>query len=168
MPYRWTTTDGPEATLHLWPHRSLTPRGFVAFFGITAALVAVPLVAILGSPVLWMILPFVAVTFWAAWAAIARNTRDGARLSEELTLAPDRIALTHRPLRGPVSTWEANPHWVRLAIRPEGGPVPDYLTLRGGGREVELGAFLSDGERRALHADLAERLARLRSPEADG
>lgn len=165
MPYRWTTpdtADGPVAELRLWPHQSLGPRGFVAFFGITAALIAVPMLAALGSPVLWGVLPFAALTFWGTWAAVTRQARDAARLSEELALWPDRITLAHRPARGAARAWEANPHWVRVSLHASGGPVPDYLTLAGNGREVELGAFLTDAERRALYADLRERLARLR------
>lgn len=165
MPYRWIEPlpqdATPVAALQLWPHRSLTPQGFVLFFGATAAMIALPLLAVLGSPVVWAVMPFFAVTFWGMWMAIGRNTRD-AGLTEELRLSPDRISLSHRPPRGPDRHWEANPHWVRLHIHPQGGPVPDYLTLKGNGREVELGAFLSDEERRALYADLTERLARLR------
>ena len=40
--------------------------------------------------------------------------------------------------------------------------MPNYLTLSGNDREVELGAFLSEEERIALKADLTARLARLR------
>lgn len=175
MPYEWVKDMAaapersgaaplcgePLAELRLWPHRSLGARGFVTFFAITAALVAVPLLAMIGTPVLWGVLPFFVVTLWAMWAAIARNNRDSA-LTEELTLWPDRITLSHRPPRGPEKTWEANPHWVRVTIRHAGGPVADYITLKGAGREVELGAFLSDEERRALFAELNDRLARLR------
>ena len=50
-------------------------------------------------------------------------------------------------------TWRGNPYWVRLKL--DAGPVEDYLTLTDGGREIELGAFLSPEERRALYTELA-------------
>jgi hypothetical protein len=53
MPYRWTDPDPETRCLILRPHRSLTARGFVWFVGGTAALIALPLVAVLGSPVMW-------------------------------------------------------------------------------------------------------------------
>jgi uncharacterized membrane protein len=34
--------------------------------------------------------------------------------------------------------------------------VPNYVTLSGNGREVEIGAFLSEDERKALYQDLAQ------------
>ena len=43
--------------------------------------------------------------------------------------------------------WEANPYWVRAKLHTKGGPVPNYLTLTGGAREVELGRFLTPLER---------------------
>lgn len=165
MPYHWTDhtdTGHPVAELHLRPHVSLGPNGFVAFFGTTAAMIALPMLTTLGSPVLWGVLPFAALTFWGTWMAVTRNARDAARLCENLTLWPDRITLSHRPARGQPREWEANPHWVRVSLHRDGGPVPDYLTLKGNGREVELGAFLSDTERRALYAELSDRLAALR------
>ncbi|MCC7320246.1 MAG: DUF2244 domain-containing protein [Rubellimicrobium sp.] len=164
MPYRWTepaSPDDPPARLRLWPHQSLDRRGFALFFGLTAALVAMPLLALVGSAALWGVLPFAGLAFWGTWAAVRRQARDAARVSEELSLWPDRIVLVHVPAQGPAVAWEANPHWVRLTLHARGGPVPDYLTLGSGGREVELGAFLSEEERRSLHEDLSRRLARL-------
>jgi uncharacterized membrane protein len=38
--------------------------------------------------------------------------------------------------------------------------VPHYVTLRGKGREVEIGAFLSEEERIALFEDLRRVLSR--------
>jgi uncharacterized membrane protein len=58
MPYEWLPPKDDVSHLHLWPHRSLTQRGFVWFVGATAALVALPLIGILGNPAVWMLLPF--------------------------------------------------------------------------------------------------------------
>jgi len=38
-----------------------------------------------------------------------------------------------------------------------GGPVPHYVTLSGNGREVEIGAFLSEDERVELFSELKAR-----------
>lgn len=159
MPYRWTDTP---PTLTLWPHQSLTPRGFVAFMGATLLMIALPLLAVLGSPVLWGLLPFFGIAVWALWAAIGRNRRD-ASLTETLTLSDERIELVRHEPRGRTLTWDANPYWVSVHMKSGDKPVENYLTLKGGGREVELGAFLSPEERAALHARLQKALAGLKS-----
>ena len=156
MPYQWTQSPGTAtAELHLWPHRSLPKSGFVWFIGATAVLLALPLVSQLGTPGLWVLLPFLLATLSAIWIALQHSYRI---VTEDLTLTPDRITLHRHNPRAADQTWEANPHWVRTTLHPTGAPVPHYLTLTGGGREVELGAFLTPDERRALHQMLLERL----------
>ena len=159
MPYEWLPPAGDEQRLHLWPHRSLTQRGFVGFVGLTAALITVPLFGTLGSPVLWALLPFLLGTIWAIWFALRKNGRD-RDIVEELTLTPDRISLVRHGPKGQRQDWEANPYWVRAVLHETGGPVPNYLTLKGGGREVELGAFLSEEERIALKGEIDAKLHR--------
>jgi uncharacterized membrane protein len=127
---------------------------------VTAALAALPMLTVVGSPVLWGLLPFVLATMGALWAAIQLSYRTGA-VVEELRLWPDRIELTRREPRRAVRRWEANPHWVRPTLHEAGGPVPNYLTLTGSGRTVEIGAFLSEDERLSLWAELPARLRRL-------
>ena len=164
MPYEWITPeaeDAPQAELHLWPYRSLPRRGFVTFMAATLVMVTMPLLASLGTPVLWGLLPFLAITIGGLWWALQRNHDDGLTI-EELRLWSDRITLTRHNPRGPRQDWEANPHWVRLIDHEGGGPIPHYITLKGAGREVELGAFLSEEERVALHDDLRKRLGELR------
>lgn len=151
----------PALHLRLRPHRSLRPEGFVIFIAITGALILVPLLALLGTMALWGVLPFTALALWAIWAALRRNARDGA-LVEELRLWPDHIRLDRIDPNGPDKHWEANPYWVRVRLHPEGGPVDNYLTLKGGGREVEFGAFLTPEERKGLEADLDRALRHLR------
>lgn len=152
--------DPPLACLHLWPHRSLPRRGFVLFFGASFALAFLPLVAVVGTPVLWGLAPFVLGTLGFAWAMVQKSYRDGEIL-EELSIWSDRVALVRRARGHTPQEWAANPYWVTLTLHGTGGPVPDYLTLKGAGREVELGAFLSADERAALHGTLRDVLARI-------
>jgi uncharacterized membrane protein len=167
MPYHWTeptlTADEgapPLAQLRLWPHRSLPRKGFAKFFGVTAALGTLPMLTVVGSPILWGLLPFFLVTMGGLWAAIQFSYRTG-EVVEELRLWPDRLELTRTEPRRPVRRWEANPHWVRPALHQQGGPVPNYLTLTGAGRTVEIGAFLSEDERLSLWKELPPVLNRL-------
>lgn len=166
MPYEWTDpqplNEGrPVARLRLWPHRSLPRRGFAAFFGTSAALAALPMLTVLGSPILWGLLPFVILTFGALWFALQASYRT-AEVEEELHLWPDRVMLTRRDRRQPPKVWEANPHWIRTALHETGGPVPNYLTLTGSGRTLEIGSFLSEEERLDLKPEIEDALRRLR------
>ena len=168
MPYEWTDLstascrDGsvPITKLRVWPHRSLPKAGFVSFIGLSAGLAGVPLLLLLGSPVLWMLLPFVVAAQAGIWWALRLSYRSG-EVVEELRLWPDRLELArHEPFR-PLRIWEVNPHWVCATLHETGGPVPKYLTLSGAGRTVEIGAFLSEEERTELKPEIEEALRRL-------
>ncbi len=156
---RYEAGDPPALRLRLSPNRSLTPQGFVWVIGGAAGLALIPLLGMLGTTALWGVLPFFVLVIWAVWVAIRRHGRDAAQVSEELSLWSDRIELVRRDPRSGRRDWSANPYWVSLHLRAEGGPVENYLTLKGGGREVELGAFLSPQEREELHAGLQGALA---------
>ena len=153
MPYEWLPPDNDTHRLHLWPYRSLPRRGMVWFLGGTAVCIVVPLLGLIGTPVLWGILPFLLAALAAIWWALERSFRDG-EIVEELTISPDQVTLTRNGPRGKRQDWQANPHWVRLTLHPTAGPVPQYLTMKGEGREVELGAFLTETERRILSAEI--------------
>ena len=159
MPYQWSKT-GKEELLRAWPHRSLPRRGFVWFIGITAALLTLPLMAVLGSVVMWALLPFMLGAIAAVWWAISHSYRTGSTL-EELRFAGGCIALTRHEPGKPVREWRAKAYWIRAIIRP--GPVESYLVLVGdheSGREIEFGAFLAPEERVALLSELNRALAR--------
>ncbi|MCV6596939.1 MAG: DUF2244 domain-containing protein [Mangrovicoccus sp.] len=177
MPLQWVLND-PEASeksgafsyargeppyleLYLRAHKSLTPKGFVWFIAITFALILLPLAAVIGSPVLWGLLPFMLGVLALIWIALKASWRR-KDIREELRLWSDRLELRHILPRGDALKWEANPHWVTLRQHPSGGPVPNYLTLSGGGREVELGAFLPQEERVQLYPLLQEHLTQIR------
>jgi uncharacterized membrane protein len=173
MPFRWIDDlqeapdrsgafshlagDAPVARLQLWPYRSLPPKGFALFIGSTAVLFLLPLLATLGTNAHWVLLVFILSALALIWIML-RTSYHSARLVEELTLWPDRIQVVRHEANGTTLKWEANPYWVTIQCRSD-GPVPAYLTLRGNGREIELGAFLSEAERETLFKELSRRLA---------
>ena len=161
MPYEWIPQTDGSARLHLWPHRSLTQRGFVWFIAATAILIATPALGTFGTPVLWALLPFLVGTVWSIWFALRKNGRD-RDIIEDLTISPDLMTLVRHGPGDRRQQWQANPYWVQVTLHPTGGPVPNYLTLKGEGREVEIGAFLSEDERTALRDVLQARLRALR------
>ena len=157
MPYEWTP-ETPHQTakwqLSLWPYRSLLRKDFVIFIGATAALVALPLLTLLGQAVLWGLLPFFALMIAGIWFALHVSYKRGEIL-EELTVDETRAQLTRHNPKGDAQEWEANRYWVTVHLHPKGGPVENYITLRGGDREVEIGAFLDAEERLALYDELS-------------
>lgn len=170
MPYEWSPppqsrsqsqsqSQGQTADWHLslWPYRSLSRKHFVIFIGATAALAALPLLTVLGEPVLWALLPFFAMMLSGIWYALHVTYRRGEIL-EELSVGPETTRLVRHDPRGEVKTWQANRYWVSVHLHPTAGPVANYLTLRGGDREVEIGAFLDPSERLALYDELRRAL----------
>lgn len=155
MPFDWQEMPDGTTQLVAWPYRSLPRRGFQWFIGTTAVMLALPLIAVLGSVVLWGLLPFMALTVWGVWAALSRSYRTG-ETREVLTLTGADLHLRRSDPGRPDREWHANCHWVRAALRR--GPVEDYLTLTDGRREVELGVFLTPEERRDLRDQLTRRL----------
>ena len=153
--------EAPLLHLELRPHRSLPRAGFALLLVVAWGFFLMPLSMLLGTPALWGLLPFAVGTLLLLWYFVNRNYADAALLCEELTLWPALIRVDRYNPRGPSQHWQANPYWVRLRLRPEGGPVENYLTLKGAGREIELGAFLSPEERLALHGELSRWLGRL-------
>ncbi len=165
MPLEWRQEGAapsgaaPVTRLTLRPHRSLDARGFAIFIGATFVLCLVPLLAVIGTAALWMLLLSLMAALCTVWIAL-RASWAQASLTETLTLSNERISLERREVGGDVRRWEADPHWVKVNLHREGGPVENYVTLTGGGREVEIGAFLSPDERLALRDDLVRAVSR--------
>ncbi|MHA3976823.1 DUF2244 domain-containing protein [Halovulum sp. GXIMD14794] len=157
-------SDPPLLELVLYPHRSMSLRGFRWVLIFTSVGLAIPLIPFLGTPVGWGLLPFLVGALVALYLAIGRNYRD-ARLHEILRLWPDLITVERHETDGRVLRWQANPYWVKLTLH-QNARLESYLTLKGSGREIELGAFLSPEERVEIHDRLDSALRRL--PQARG
>ena len=150
--------DRPVYRAVLWPHRPLNARGRKVAVGVAAGGLTVPLLPQLGTPVFWALLPFMAVALGLLWFSLRRSDRDG-RLTEEVMVWRDEVRVERREPDGRVRRWSADPYKVRLTLHPK-AKVENYLTARGPGREIELGAFLTPEERVAFAAELEGALTR--------
>lgn len=160
MPYEWTSPPNRSPQqMRLWPHQSLPPKGFAAFVLATFTLILIPTFTLLGTVLLWGMLPFVLMAVGGIYFALQSNYKS-RQIEEVFTLGSDTARLTHRTPKGEVKEWECNRYWTTVTKYEKDGPVPHYITLRGEGREVEIGAFLSEEERVALYDDLQRSLRR--------
>ncbi|SEQ29770.1 DUF2244 domain-containing protein [Thalassovita taeanensis] len=166
MPYQWTSPQAlPRSRqLTLWPHRSLPRKGFAVVILATFTLITIPLYPLLGTVFLWGLLPFLMLVVAGLWWGLERSYRDG-RVLEVLTLTPETAHLIRTNPKGDTQDWTCNTYWARSEMHMSGGPVPYYVTLTGNGRTVEIGAFLSEDERRQLYGELAEELKSIADPE---
>ena len=162
MPYI-TNNDieaGKLTTIEIWPYNSLKPRGFVFFLGATCALIALPLFNVLGTNVFWGLFPFLFVTLLGIWFALKKSLSD-RQILEQLTLYKDQLVLIRQDPNGEQKKWVCSPYWAKLKMYDKEGPVSNYITLTGNGREVELGSFLAEDERKELFHELNRLLKKL-------
>ena len=159
MPYEISedTKDPKSKIIEVWPYNSLKPKGFVLFLGLTFVLISFPLFNVLGTTVFWGLLPFLLVAFTGVWFALRRSVND-RQILEQLTLSKEEITLIRQNPTGEQKHWVCSTYWAKLKIYETEGPVANYITLTGNGKEVELGAFLSEDERKALYGELKQML----------
>ena len=159
MPYdiRDDIKDTQIKIIEVWPYNSLKPKGFVLFLGSTFVLISLPLFNVLGTTVFWGLLPFLLVAFMGVWFALRQSLND-RQILEQLTISKEEIALIRQNPTGEHKRWVCSPYWAKLKIYETEGPVANYITLTGNGREVELGAFLSEDERKTLYEELEQLL----------
>ena len=158
MPYQWTTQPSdPTQIMQLKPHESLPARGMAAFVLTTFILILIPAFALLGTPLLWALLPFLLIAVWGIYFALQINHKQ-RQITEVFTLSKDTAELTRTNPKGDTQIWECNRYWTQVTKHETSGPVPHYVTLKGMGREVEIGAFLSEDERITLFDDLQSAL----------
>jgi uncharacterized membrane protein len=97
MPYTWTSQpNDPTQVMHLKPHESLSPKGMAAFILATFTLILIPALALLGTRLLWALLPFLLLAVWGMYFALQQNHKQ-RQILEVLTLEEDSVKSTPQP-----------------------------------------------------------------------
>ena len=118
--------DQPAYEVTLWPHRSLSSKGFVTTILILCLGFMVPLTAFFGTPIFWAVLGPIGLSVWGLWTAIQRTNKD-ATLRESLKIWPDLVAVYRFNPRQEDQFWIAHPSFARVNLR-EDTEVEHYVT----------------------------------------
>lgn len=154
-------TPGDAVSMVVLPHRSLSRAGLWLFLGAQAiAALGFALLAAWGGNVFAPAFAVLEVGFVAA--CLTRVWRASAA-GEVIVLSPASLEIARMGDAGPAARF--HPYWAQLVLRPgRWRGAPSRLLVRSHGREVEIGAFLNDEERR----DLQRRLSALIAQAAGG
>lgn len=146
----------------LFPHRSLSRRGF----WIVIAIVAV-VMAFAGGRALavgaWPVAIFAAADVFLVWGAFRLSYRAGRRF-EEITVNEKEVLIRQVNAAGHAVEHRFDPAWARLAITREEGEGVVRLDFGSHGRTIVIGAFLNPEDRASFADAFSEALARARAP----
>jgi uncharacterized membrane protein len=154
------TVERPVFEALLYPHRSLSQRGFLVLTIGTFTIVAAygGLFLVLGA---WPIFGFLGAEWLLFWWLLRTHFR-GDRRAERIQLYADRLVLQQIDPKGRVAESTFEPYWLRIVLQERGFENPALL-LRSHGRAVEIGTFLGAGERRQFAEQLQTVLTRWRA-----
>jgi uncharacterized membrane protein len=157
--------DGVYFDAVLVPHRSLPRWGYVLLIGGFALAMAAVGLAFWNMGA-WPVAGFCGLEVFLVWGAFQLNYRSGRRIEtvrlDEATLRIDRFGPSGRS-----RYWTFEPGWVRVSVEQKSLDAT-RLVLSSHGRYLQIGAFLTDDERRDLADALGAALVCWRSAPQDG
>ena len=145
--------DGSIRRIIIRPNRSLTwEQTKIVYFCIASYSLAVAgALAVMGF---WPVLPFAGGEVAILGIAFYVNALAGTSV-QVVTVGADTVKVEkERP--GPRCEWSFQRAWARIDIDGPAGRGESRLVVRSHGREVVLGEFLTETERRRLAATLAD------------
>jgi len=145
----------------LFPHRSLSRRGFVIVVAIVASVMAFAALRAIALGA-WPVAIFAVADVLLVWGALKLNYRS-ARQFEEVTVTAREVLIRQVNAAGRAVEHRFDPVWARLTVTRRDDEGVTRLDIGSHGKTVVVGAFL-DPEARASFADaLADALARART-----
>jgi uncharacterized membrane protein len=145
----------------LKPHRSLSRDGFLIVMGLlgVVSFITGVVFAALGA---WPVLGFFGLDVVIVYFAFKLNYRSG-RLVETIEVVPESLKLTRVHPSGERELFDFNPFGVKVLLGESAPRGRNQLRLASAGRDVALGAFLTDRERENLAAVLRNEISRQRN-----
>lgn len=143
-----------EIRFELRPNRSLSATGALLFFAATGGVCAtIATVCLLCG--FWPVVPFTGLELAALGTALWWTERDGRR-RESIRIDAEHVTIERNDGRAGCVTLQRC--WVRVSLAPAAAGRASRLELGTHGRPVEIGGFLTDGERQMLAHTLRTRI----------
>jgi len=144
-------TDPGTRCLVIEPNRSMSWQTLVSLY-----LLMVFVSLVIGLAYfhigLTLVLPFYGLEMLALGAALYVTSWRGS--IREVVTVDDKSVAIERGRDKPVERHEFQRPWTQVVLERPGGWYPSRLLIRSHGRQVEIGRFLNEEERRGLAAAL--------------
>ncbi|UJS24461.1 DUF2244 domain-containing protein [Thiothrix winogradskyi] len=160
-----TMTDSTSShacrTFEVRPNRSLSPTGMLIFFLVVTVLSLVVALRFLLLGV-WLVLPFTLLELLVLGVSLYLFERH-SRYSETLRICPDDILFIARRGVKILQECRFQTHWVSIVLQlDQQSWYPSRLLLQSHGKSIEIGACLTDEDRKAFAATIQATLEECR------
>ncbi|MEM9223563.1 MAG: DUF2244 domain-containing protein [Pseudomonadota bacterium] len=156
-----TTLDAPFHAV-LFPHRSLSTRGFFIMMAIVVGVMGFAGLRALALGA-WPIAIFAVADVLLIYVCFKLSYRAG-RQFEEVRVDPHEVLVRKVSPAGRVIEHRFHPSWARLTVTRHEDEGVTRLDLGSHGKWIVLGAFLNPDDRASFAEAFADALARARQP----
>ena len=153
-------------TMTIWPHRSLSPKGFGL---VMLALGSLAFCIGLGFFLLgaWPVIGFLGLEILVVWAAFKLNYR-AAKQHQNLTATPQQLTIENISPAGERHYTSLPTAWVKVELTPKDEPeirarYKQRIIVRSHGNTAEIGEFLHPAETPKLATEINQMVARARA-----
>ncbi len=146
----------------LFPHRSLSRRGFMVLMAIVGGVMGIAAVRAyaLGA---WPVTLFAVADIALVFVAFKLSYRS-ARQFEEVSISDDEVLVRKVTPAGRVTEHRFNALWAKLSVTRHEEEGVTRLDLGSHGKSIVIGAFLNPDDRATFADAFAEALAKARRP----
>ena len=153
----------PLERLTIWPHRSLSPKGFTIVIGVLAGLLFTSGLGFFLAGA-WPVIGFLGLELLVVWGAFKLNYSD-AKARETIETTKETLTVEHKDQHGNAAVSKYPVGWLRVRLSPPVVPEPaaryhQRVILSSHGIETEIGAFLHPSEKSKLQREIDGMLSR--------
>tara|TARA_B100000745_G_scaffold46849_1_gene28159 strand:+ start:74 stop:568 length:495 start_codon:yes stop_codon:yes gene_type:complete len=153
------TNKIPILNIILYPHRSLSPKGFLILM-LCIIFVSFSIGAFFMLKGAWPVFGFFGLDVLLVYIAFKVNYHNAKRY-EKIRLWENSLIIKKKSDNGKSNTWKFNPYWVRLEMKKSQSRSSD-LNLSSHGKTISIGSFLSNQEKEEVANTLLLHLKKLR------
>ena len=149
--------------LSIWPHRSLSRKGFIILMSILGGLLfTIGLGFFLAGA--WPVIGFLGAELLIVWGGFKLNYQ-AAKKRETIETTADTVTVKRTDASGKASATKFPLGWIKVRLKPAGASPnsssqPQQVFLSSHGIETEIGHFLHPAEKPALEREVSHLLDR--------
>ena len=155
----------------IWPHRSLSPKGFGIVMGVLAGLLFIIGLGffLVGA---WPVIGFLGLELLVVWGAFKLNYR-AARHRETIHTTTEELMVESQTPAGKQAQKSFPIGWLRVSLSPSKSPAmssrdQQKIILSSHGEQAEIGKYLHPAEKAGLWREIGSMIDRARSTRDAG